>query len=121
MIVVPCLARSSLRAAGTPGCRSPRERLHRTHQLARSDLADTDLLDRLVVRKHQLLTTKYRVVPDTVSDSLLDWSGPSARHRSTQLLRPRRCFHSSRHRPSVDSLPRMAAVTRPCKRRYSCL
>src|SRR2546430_5861271 len=92
MIVVPRLARSSLRAAGMPDCKSPREQLHRIDQLARSDSADTDLPDRLVVRKHQLLTTKYRVVPDTVSDSLLGWSGPSERHRSTQLLRPGRCL-----------------------------
>src|SRR5437764_309074 len=73
MIVVPCRGRSSLRATGMPDCRSPREQLHRIDQLARSDSADTDLLDRLVVRKHQLLTTKCRVVPDTVSDFLLGW------------------------------------------------
>src|SRR5437868_5645087 len=121
MIVVRYLARSSLRTAGMPCCRSPREQLHPIDQLARSDSADTDLPDRLVVRKHQLLTTKCRVVPDTVSGSLLGWSGPSERHRSTQLLRPGRCFHSSRHRLSVDRLPRMEAVTRRCRRRYSCL
>src|SRR5436305_15247620 len=115
MIVVPCRGRSSLRATGMPDCRSPREQLHRIDQLARTDSADTDLPDRLVVRMHQLLTTKCLVVVDTVLVSLYYCSGSTELHRFILLLLQGRSYHISHNRPSVNLYSNIDIETQYCK------